>query len=30
VLQMFFGTDNIPFDVTSSRFPGETRRFDRF
>jgi hypothetical protein len=30
VLQMFFGTDNIPFGVTSSRFGGETRFFDSF
>jgi len=30
VLQMFFGTDEIGFDATSSRFPGETRHFDRF
>jgi PAP2 superfamily len=30
VLQMFFNTDNIEFGVTSSRFPGETRSFDRF
>ena len=30
VLQMFFGTDEIGFDVTSSRFDGETRHFDRF
>jgi hypothetical protein len=30
VLQMFFGTDEIRFGVTSSRFPGETRSFDRF
>ena len=30
VLQMFFGTDKIRFGVTSSRFPGETRYFDRF
>jgi hypothetical protein len=28
--QMFFGTDEIGFDVTSSRFDGETRHFDRF
>jgi hypothetical protein len=27
---MFFGTDKIGFDVTSSRFPGEMRHFDRF
>jgi hypothetical protein len=30
VLQMFFSTDKIRFGVTSSRFPGETRYFDRF
>jgi hypothetical protein len=30
VLQMFFGTDKIRFGVTSSRFPGERRYFDRF
>jgi hypothetical protein len=30
VLQMFFGTDNVPFGVTSSRFGGETRFFDSF
>jgi hypothetical protein len=30
VLLMFFGTDEIGFDVTSSRFPGELRHFDRF
>jgi hypothetical protein len=30
VLTMFFGTDEIGFDVTSSRFDGETRHFDRF
>ena len=29
VLQMFFG-DKTGFDVTSSRFPGELRHFDRF
>jgi hypothetical protein len=27
---MFFGKKKIGFDVTSSRFPGETRHFDRF
>jgi len=27
---MFFGTDKIGFDVTSSQFGGETRHFDRF
>ena len=30
VLKMFFGTNQIRFGVTSSRFPGETRYFDRF
>jgi PAP2 superfamily len=30
VLQQFFGTDKIRFGVTSVRFPGETRSFDRF
>jgi hypothetical protein len=30
VLKMFFGTDEIGFDVTSVQFPGETRHFDRF
>src|SRR4030095_16360268 len=30
VLQMFFGTDEIGFDVTSARFPAELRHFDRF
>ena len=30
VLRRFFGTDQVPFGVTSSRFPGETRLFDRF
>jgi hypothetical protein len=30
VLQMFFGTDRIRFGVTSTRFPGETRYYDRF
>jgi PAP2 superfamily len=30
VLQMFFGKKKIGFDVTSSRFPAETRHFDRF
>jgi len=29
-LQTFFGTDKVQFGVTSSRFPGETRVFDRF
>jgi hypothetical protein len=27
---MFFGTDKIRFGVTSVRFPGETRSYDRF
>jgi hypothetical protein len=27
---MFFGTDEIGFAVTSSRFPGQPRHFDRF
>jgi PAP2 superfamily len=30
VLQMFLGTDEVQFGVTSSRFGGETRYFDRF
>jgi hypothetical protein len=30
VLQMFFGRDDIGFNVTSSRFNGETRHFDSF
>jgi hypothetical protein len=30
VLQMFFGTDDVGFDVTSTRFAGETRHFDQF
>jgi hypothetical protein len=30
VLQMFFGTGRITFGVTSTRFPGETRYYDRF
>ena len=30
VLRRFFGTDQVPFGVSSSRFPGETRFFDRF
>jgi hypothetical protein len=30
VLRRFFGTDEVPVGVTSSRFPGETRFFDRF
>jgi len=29
-LQSFFGTDEMRFYVTSSRFPGEQRYFDRF
>jgi hypothetical protein len=29
-LKMFFGANQIRFGVTSSRFPGETRYFDRF
>jgi len=29
-LQAFFGTDELPFYVTSSRFPGERRYFERF
>jgi hypothetical protein len=29
-LGIFFGTDEIGFDVTSSRFPSEPRHFDRF
>jgi len=29
-LQDFFGTDEVTFFVTSSRFPGEQRSFDRF
>jgi len=29
-LEIFFGTDEIGFDVTSSRFPSEPRHFDRF
>src|SRR5215204_4994712 len=29
-LEIFFGTDKIGFDVTSSRFPSEPRHFDRF
>ncbi len=28
-LQAFFGTDQIPFYVTSSQFPGEQRHFER-
>jgi hypothetical protein len=30
VLQMFLGTDRVAFKAISSRFPGETRSFDRF
>ena len=30
VLQMFFGTDDVSFGVTSSQFGGETRSFDAF
>ena len=30
VLRMFFGTDKVPFGVTSARFPGEIRSYDRF
>jgi hypothetical protein len=30
VLQMFFDTDKIRIGVTSTRFPGEIRSFDRF
>jgi hypothetical protein len=30
VLKIFFGTNQVHFGVTSSRFPGETRYFDRF
>jgi hypothetical protein len=30
VLQNFFGTDKIGFEVTSAQFPGEKRHFDRF
>jgi hypothetical protein len=30
VFKMFFGTNQVRFGVTSSRFPGETRYFDRF
>jgi hypothetical protein len=30
VLQTYFGTDEIGFDVTSVQFPGETRHYDRF
>jgi hypothetical protein len=30
VLEQFFGTDEISYDVTSSQFEGETRHFERF
>jgi hypothetical protein len=30
VLQDFFGTDRIAFDVASPRFPGQPRHFERF
>jgi hypothetical protein len=30
LLKMFFGTDKVRFGVTSARFPGEIRYFDRF
>jgi hypothetical protein len=30
VLRMFFDTDKVRFGVTSTRFPGEIRYFDRF
>jgi hypothetical protein len=30
VLRDFFGTDRIPFDVISPRFPGQPRHFERF
>jgi hypothetical protein len=29
-LRAFFGTDKVPFYVTSSQFPGEQRHFERF
>jgi hypothetical protein len=29
-MQIFLGTDRVPFDATSLPFPGETRHFDRF
>ena len=29
-MQIFFGTDEVEFGVTSSQFGGETRSFDRF
>jgi hypothetical protein len=30
VLQDFFGTDRVAFDVSSPRFPGQPRHFERF
>ncbi|MGE5689736.1 MAG: vanadium-dependent haloperoxidase [Pseudomonadota bacterium] len=30
VLQDFFGTDKVAFDIVSSRFPGQPRHYDRF
>ena len=30
MLQDFFGTDRIAFDVSSPRFPGQPRHFERF
>jgi hypothetical protein len=30
VMQEFFGTDKIPFDIVSPRFPGQPRHFERF
>jgi len=29
-MQEFFGTDKIAFDISSSRFPGQPRHFERF
>ena len=29
-MRAFFHTDDVPFDVTSARFPGEPRHFERF
>jgi hypothetical protein len=29
-LQDFFGTDKIEFEISSSRFPGQPRHFERF
>jgi hypothetical protein len=29
-MQEFFGTDKIAFDIVSSRFPGQSRHFERF